>query len=349
MQAKETPRLTKIVECAGCASKADSALLARVLGGLMPLRDPRVLVGFDTADDAGVIRIRDDLALVLTVDFFTPIVDDPRTFGRISAANALSDVYAMGALPVAAIAVATFPESGLDESVLGDIFAGGAEKAAEAGIAVIGGHTVKDPEPKYGLAVAGTVHPDRIVRNSTAREGDVLVLTKPIGTGILTTARRRDAIDETGLIEAIDSMCTLNCGASRAMLDSRAHAATDVTGFGLLGHLREMADAGGLGAEIEAQAVPLFSRVLELAVAGCVPGGTRANLANAQRAGWEFDATVDPARRLVLADAQTSGGLLIAVNPGDTDRLLAALSANGVNRAMPIGRMLGRGRGLRVR
>jgi selenide,water dikinase len=348
MPASETVRLTQIVECAGCASKMDSRLLARVLSGLPPIDDPRVLVGFATADDAGVYRISDDLALVMTVDFFTPIVDDPRTFGRIAAANALSDVYAMGAVPRAALAIATFPESGVDESVLSEIFDGGAEKAAEAGISVIGGHTVKDREPKYGLSVVGTVHPDKVVRNSTARDGDVLVLTKPIGTGILTTARRRDAVDDSGLAEAIASMCTLNREAADVMNVIGVHAATDVTGFGLLGHLRELADGSGLGAEIDADAVPLFDGILDLVARGHAPGGTRANLANAEATGTTFDDRIHAGLRLALADAQTSGGLLIAAAEDRAPALLDALARRGVNRAASVGRMVSRG-GIRVR
>jgi selenide,water dikinase len=326
----------------------DSELLARVLRGLHAMPDPNVLVGFSTADDAGVYRISADLAIVLTVDFFTPIVDDPRTFGRIAATNAISDVYAMGATPVTALAVAAFPETGLDESVLAEIFAGGASIAAEAGIAIIGGHTVKDKEPKYGLSVVGVVHPEKAVRNSTARAGDVLVLTKPVGTGILTTARRRDAIDDRDLAEAIASMCTLNRAAASAMTEVGPHAATDVTGFGLLGHLREMAEGSGLGAEIDADRVPLFESVLKLAAQGHAPGGTHANLRNAIAAGVQFADSIDEPMRLVMADAQTSGGLLIAVPEERAEQLLDALARAGVNRAAAIGRMATR-KGLRVR
>jgi len=326
----------------------DSSVLARVLREVPSFPDPRVLVDFSTADDAGVYRLTPDLAVVLTVDFFTPIVDDPRTFGRIAGANALSDIYAMGAKPVAAIAVATFPESGLDESILTEIFSGGASIAAEARIAIIGGHTVKDREPKYGLAVTGVIPPDRIVRNLTARAGDVLVLTKPLGTGILTTSRRREAIGDTDLDEAIASMCSLNRDAADAMLRVGVDAATDVTGFGLLGHLREMAEGSGLGADVDAASVPVFAKARELAEAGHAPGGTHANLRNAMDAGAEFASGVDDATRLVLADAQTSGGLLIAVAEDRAAKLLDALAASGVNRAAAIGRMSTRV-GLRVR
>jgi len=333
------PRLTHLVACAGCASKMESGVLARVLGSLPAFDDPRVLVGNETADDAGVYQLSDELALVLTVDFFTPIVDDPFTFGAISATNALSDIYAMGGRPVAAIAVATFPETGLPTTVLADILRGGAAKAREAGISVIGGHTVKDPEPKYGLSVTGVIHPDRIVRNAGARPGDILVLTKPLGTGILTTARRRDEITDLELSPAIASMTTLNKAASEAMLEVGVNAATDVTGFSLLGHLREMCVAGGVGAEIEADSVPVFDRVVELAFEHA-PGGSRTNLETAIAAGTTFANHIQPAMRFVLADAQTSGGLLISVPESRVQSLMNAMRTRGVSAAAVVGRIV---------
>ena len=326
----------------------DAAVLAQVLRDLPPIDDPNVLVGTASADDAGVYKLSNDLALVLTVDFFTPIVDDPRTFGSIAAANSLSDVYAMGARPLCALAIAAFPEEGLPLSVLADILAGGAHKAKEAGIDVIGGHTIKDPEPKYGLSVTGIVHPDRLFRNSTARDGDLLVLTKPIGTGILTTARKHGEIDDADLKDAIASMQELNRGACEAMVRTGADAATDITGFGLIGHLREMADGSGLGADVDAAAVPLFDRVVECAQAGLVPGGTRANFENAIAAEVDFDEALPEALRLALCDAQTSGGLLIAVPENSAERLLSELAGQKVIAAAVIGRMTKR-RGIRVR
>ncbi len=305
----------------------DARVLAQVLRELPPISDPNVLVGTASVDDAGVYRLSDDLALVQTVDFFTPIVDDPRHFGRIAAANALSDVYAMGARPVTALAIAAFPES-LDPRILSTILAGGAEKAAEAGISIIGGHTVKDDEPKYGLSVTGLVHPDKIVRNDGGRAGDALILTKPLGTGILTTARRKDAIEESGLQEAIEVMETLNRAASEAMIACGVRAATDVTGFGFLGHLREMTGAT-LGADIDSSAVPLLDRVLDLAAQDCVPGGTRTNLQFALENGVRFGAGVTQAMQLVLADAQTSGGLLIAIDPERATGCLRRYASNG--------------------
>ncbi len=319
-------------------------MLAQVLSGLPPIDDPNVLVGTSTADDAGIYRLSDDLALVQTVDFFTPIVDDPHTFGRIAAANSLSDIYAMGATPLCALAIAAFPAD-LDPSILASILAGGAEKAREAGIWVIGGHTVKDPEPKYGLAVTGTVHPKKILRNASARAGDVLVLTKPLGTGILTTARRNDAIPESDLAHAIASMETLNRAAASAITslndhspgDPPVHAVTDVTGFGLVGHLLEMARGSGVGFVLSAERVPLFDHVLELANAGQVPGGTRTNLAQALAAGVAFDPALPEALRFVVCDAQTSGGLLAAVAADHAEALLLALKRSGVAQTAPIG------------
>lgn len=325
----------------------DAGVLAQVLRVMPPLDDPNVLVGFETADDAGVYRIAPDLALALTVDFFTPIVDDPGTFGAIAAANSLSDLYAMGAKPAVALAVAGFPESGLDKDVLAAIFAGGASKAREAGIAIIGGHTVKDPEPKYGLCAVGLIHPDKIVRNSTARPGDALVLTKPLGTGIIATARRRDAIGDADIAQAVESMTTLNRAASAAMLSVGVDSATDVTGFGFIGHLREMIDGSGVGAAIDASSVPLLDRALELAALGHAPGGSKSNLERARALGTAFDSIPEPLAQ-VLCDAQTSGGLLIAVPEERAGSLLDALVRGGVNRPAVVGRITSE-QGLKVR
>ena len=315
----------------------DAGVLTQVLRELPPITDPNVLVGSATADDAAVYRISDDLALVQTVDFFTPIVDDPRDFGRISAANALSDVYAMGGRPITALAIAAFPED-LDLAIAGAILQGGAEKAAEAGIAIVGGHTIKDPEPKYGLSVTGLIDPRTIRRNDTGRAGDVLILTKAIGTGILTTARRRDAIADADLAPAVASMLQLNRTAAETLAPFEPSAMTDVTGFGLIGHLAEMA-ASGLGAVVDASAVPLLPRTVELAAAGIVPGGSRTNLRIALERGTRFDATLGEALQLALCDAQTSGGLLAAVAPERADAALRALHAAGIAAAHAIGRL----------
>ena len=286
-----------------------------------------MLVGHATSDDAGVYRLSDALALVQTVDFFTPIVDDPYDFGRIAAANALSDVYAMGGTPLTALNVAAFPVEELGTEILARILEGGAAVAAQAGVAILGGHTVKDDEPKYGLAVTGVVHPDRVVTNAGARPGDVLVLTKRLGTGILTTARKRDVVEDDALAEAIAQMARLNAAASRAMLAHGAHAATDITGYGLVGHAGEVARASKAALAIDARAVPLLDGVLALVARGAVPGGTRDNLAE-HAAFTQYADDVDDALRIVLSDAQTSGGLLIALPPERVAALLGELSAH---------------------
>ena len=295
-----------------------------------------------------MLRLNDELALVQTVDFFTPIVDDPRSFGRIAAANALSDIYAMGGRPLSAVAIAAYPQAGAPLEVLADILRGGMEKAREAGISVIGGHTVKDAEPKYGLAVTGSIHPDRIIRNSTARAGDALVLTKRIGTGILTTARKQDRIDERALAAAVRSMETLNRAASEVMVACNAaasgdalpvHAATDVTGFGLVGHLLEVARGSRVGFTLDARAVPLFEGVLALAQAGCVPEGSRANHASALAAGVRFDAAVPEPLALALCDAQTSGGLLMSVRADAAATLVRSLQQAGATDTTIVGKI----------
>ena len=289
-----------------------------------PSSDARVLVGFGTADDAGVYQLNDDLALVQTVDFFTPIVDDPFDFGRIAAANALSDVYAMGARPITALNIAAFPFEALGAEVLQRILEGGAAVADRARVAIVGGHTIKDDEPKYGMAVVGTVHPAGIVRNASARSGDILALTKPLGTGVLATALKRGVIGAAQMREAVGWMTTLNDRASAAMLAAGAHAATDVTGFGLLGHANEMARASGCALHIDSARVPLMSGVLECIGSGNIPGGSRAN-AEHHASFTAFDQNVSESMRIALSDAQTSGGLLIALDPagfGDFERAM---------------------------
>ncbi len=292
-----------------------------------------MLVGFSTRDDAGVYQLRDDLALVQTVDFFTPIVDDPYDFGRIAAANALSDVYAMGATPVCALNIAAFPLETFGPEVLARILAGGADIAGRAGVAIVGGHTIKDDEPKYGLAVTGIVHPREIITNAGARPGDALVLTKPLGTGILASALKKNAIEEAQAAEAVRWMTMLNAGAARAMLEAHAHAATDITGFGLLGHAHEMATASDVALRITASQVPRYALALAMLAAGIAPGGTRDNAAeHAAFTTFAPDVTADD--RLLLSDAQTSGGLLIAVAPNDLSVLRAKLQEDGVLNAV---------------
>lgn len=287
------------------------------------------MVGTTTADDAGVYRLSEDLALVQTVDFFAPVVDDPYWFGAIAAANALSDVYAMGGRPLTALNITAFPSSTLSLDVLAEILRGGAEKMGEAGVILVGGHTIEDPEPKYGLAVTGLIHPDRIITNAGARAGDRLVLTKPLGVGIATTAIKRGMASDALIEQVTVQMATLNRFASEAMLEAGAHAATDITGFGLLGHLGELALASGLAATIWAGSVPLLPGILELAAQGIVPSGTPRNL-EWLGARVTMDPVIGEPLRLTLGDAQTSGGLLIAIDPTREGALLEALRERGV-------------------
>lgn len=298
----------------------------------MPVsHDPRVLVDYRTADDAGVYQIDETRALVQTVDFFTPIVDDPYVFGAIAAANSVSDIYAMGAEPILGLAIAGFPTKELPLSVLGEILRGGAEKAAEAGFPIAGGHTIIDDVPKYGLAVTGIVPLDRIVRNSTGRAGDLLYLTKPIGSGILVAAFRatahKEGAEAPSLDDAIQWMTQLNREASRAMIEAGARAATDVTGYGLLGHLLEVCRGSGTGARISAGAVPVMEGARAWLARGFVSGGTKRNLASY---GKHLRTTLPESEMQLLADAQTSGGLLIAIAPDREEALREALRARGV-------------------
>lgn len=331
-------RLTQTAKRAGCAAKQPPGFLLPLLGRLPKITDPRVLVGTSTVDDAAVVRLDDTRALVLTTDFFTPIVDDPYDFGAIAAANALSDVYAMGGEPVSALALVGFPSATLEPEVLAEILRGGAEKAREAGIDVVGGHSIQSEEPIYGLAVTGLVHPERVVTNAGGRPGDALVLTKPLGTGIVTTAAKRDEDVRSAIGEAITLMKTLNAGAARAMLAAGVHAATDVTGFGLLGHLRNLVAASGCAAEIDARAVPVLPAARAYAEAGIAPGGTMAN-ARYCADFVHFASTVDRPHQLVLCDAQTSGGLLIAVPEPRVADLLAALREAKTPAASVVGRL----------
>ena len=329
-------RLTQFAKRAGCAAKHPPGYLFPLLAKLPKITDPKVLVGSATADDAAVIRLDEERALVLTTDFFTPIVDGPYDFGAVAAANALSDVYAMGGTPLTALNLVGFPEEGLGPEVLSEILRGGAEKAREAGIDIVGGHTIKTDEPIYGLAVTGLVHPQRIVSNAGGRPGDVLVLTKPLGLGIITTAAKQD-LDSAGAIGAATAlMATLNRAAAAAMAAVDAHACTDITGFGLLGHLRNVAHASGCAATIRLSAVPVLAAAWDYVRAGIAPGGTHANWRYLS-AFTAYDASIDKPSQLVLCDAQTSGGLLIAVAPAQVEKLLAELAARGTPCAAVVG------------
>jgi selenide,water dikinase len=291
--------------------------LAYVLRHLPHYHDPNLLAGDNPADDAAIYRLRDDLALVQTVDFFTPIVDDPYTYGQIAAANSLSDVYTMGGSPVTALNIVGFPVNDLPLEILSEILRGGAEKAAEAGVPIVGGHTVDDAEPKYGLSVTGTVHPERFLTAQGGRPGDVLVLTKPIGTGVIATALKAGAARPEDMAEAVRWMVTLNRDAAAAMLDAGARASTDITGFGLLGHLVEMGRASGVAATIDSAAVPILPGAFDAARAGFIPNGSRTNLTYIEPNVTFAD--VDEAMRALLVDPQTSGGLLLALPPENLD------------------------------
>jgi selenide, water dikinase len=307
--------LTSLSHGAGCGCKLPASALHPIVRGLPRSEDPDLLVGAGTADDAGVYRISDELALVQTVDFFTPIVDDPYAFGRIAATNALSDIYAMGGRPLTALNLVAFPLERLGGEVLTEILRGGHEAVLAAGAVVVGGHSIDDPEPKYGLAVTGLVDPRAVLTNAGGRPGDALVLSKPLGAGVAATALKR-AIAPDGLIErAVATMCELNDGAAVAAREAGAHALTDVTGFGLLGHLHELCHSSGLAADVDAAAVPAIDGVLELLAGGeAIAGGTRRNRDYAETF-TTFAADVPEERRWLLCDAMTSGGLLAAVPP----------------------------------
>ena len=294
----------------------------------MPLiSDPDLLVGTETGDDAAVYRINDSQALILTVDFFPPITDDPFEFGEIAAANSLSDVYAMGGRPVVALNIVGFPAS-LDKDILGEVMRGGYSKANEAGCLIAGGHTVDDPEPKYGLSVVGLVEPGKQVSNAGAKPGDALVLTKPLGTGIITTAAKQGTVEPDVMQGAVKTMATLNRAASEAMMNVGVNAATDVTGFGLMGHLKSMVRGSGVTAEVKLGAVPVLPGARDLLERGVAPGGTHRNLSSVADA-VEWDPSLTDNDQLLLCDAQTSGGLLISVPSDRKDALLAELAGRG--------------------
>ena len=307
-----------------------------VLHALPKWEHPDLIVGTDTSDDAGVFRLRPDLAIVNTVDFFTPIVDDPYVFGQIAAANALSDIYAMGADPVTALNIVAFPKGTLDLEVLGEILKGGAERAREAGAVVVGGHSIIDQELKYGMAVTGAVHPDRVIRNVGVRDGDALVLTKPLGTGIITTALKRRKASAASVRAAVKSMVALNKTASAIMRRFPVHACSDVTGYGLLGHAYEMASGSGVTVVLESATLPLLPGVARLAAGGYLTGGCKRNRSY-------LDGKVAVAPRVakdleeVAFDPQTSGGLLIALPKGKAPQLVKALRAARITAATVVG------------
>ena len=340
----EPIRLTKLTKRGGCASKQPPGTLFPLLAKLPPILDPRVLVGTATADDAAVYKLTDDLALVLTTDFFTPVVDDPYDFGAIAAANALSDVYAMGGMPTTALSLVGFPDTTLSLDVLAEILRGATDKAAEAGIAIVGGHSIRTEEPIFGLAVVGTVHPAKVLANANAKPGDVLILTKPLGIGIIATAAKNDEDKHGAIVEAIAVMKTLNRAASEVLRRFEVHALTDVTGFGLLGHLRNITSASSVTAEIWRDRVPVLNAAREYVAKGIAPGGTHAN--RKFLLDWvTYDEGIGEFDQLLLCDAQTSGGLLAAVPEAEAEAVLKELHAAGVIAAQVVGRIVEKGAG----
>jgi cysteine desulfurase len=333
--------LTQFTHGLGCACKLRPQLLEQVLKKMPVYDDSNILVGADTSDDAAVYRLDDHTAIVQTVDFFTPIVDDPFRFGEIAASNSLSDIYAMGAKPLFALNVVGFPSNRLPLSVLEQILQGACAKASEAGIAIIGGHTIDDTEPKFGLAVTGVVDPQKIVKNNSARPGDVLVLTKPLGTGILSTALKQKLLDDEQQALLIRTMSALNRDASKAMQKIGVNACTDVTGFGLLGHLLEMMQGSSTTAELAWPNVPFLAGARELAASGIIPGGTRDNYAYTS-AHVRYNEKLSETHRLLLNDAQTSGGLLISLPENKVGILLDALTEKGIPEAVVVGRVVER-------
>ena len=320
--AENQVKLTKLAKCAGCGAKVGAGVLSQLLEGIRVHQDPKLLVGFDKSDDASVYQVTADLALVQTVDFFPPIADDPYLFGQIAATNALSDVYAMGGEPKLCLNIMAVPAD-MPKEVVHQILRGGYDKVYEAGALITGGHSILDEEPKYGLAVTGFVHLEKVLTNSGAKAGDVLLLTKPLGIGILTTAAKAEMASKEAMALAYRLMTTLNKAARDVMVKYRVHACTDVTGFGLLGHGLELAQGSGTELHLDVDGIALIPEALELAAMGILPEGMYRNRAFAEE-------SVDPgevelARQDMLYDPQTSGGLLMAVDPADADALFAEL------------------------
>jgi selenide, water dikinase len=330
-----TVRLTQQVKAGGCASKLAPGSLAEVLSRLPRQSDRNLLVGFDTSDDAGVYRITPDVAVVQTVDFFTPLIDDPFTFGQIAATNALSDVYAMGGRPLTALSIVCFPQDG-DLDILEQIMRGGLTKMEEANCIIVGGHSVRDAEIKFGYAVTGLVHPDRVFTNTGAVTGDILILTKPIGTGVITTALKRGIAKQAWVENAVRSMTTLNRAASEIITAATGvHAMTDVTGFSLMGHGRELALGSGMTLEIIVDQVPRIEGALDAIHLGAIPAGLLANREFAECLSADApDSRIPDDLRTLLYDPQTAGGLLISVAPEKADEILYSLQSAGLDAAV---------------
>lgn len=342
---EENIKLTKLASCGGCGAKVGAGVLAQLLDGLQIHRDPNLLVGFDKSDDASVFKVSDDLALVQTVDFFPPMVDDPYLFGQIAATNALSDVYAMGGEAKLALNLLCVPEKMPSEAVH-QLLRGGYDKVYEAGVLITGGHSILDPEPKYGLSVTGFVHPDKILTNSGAKPGDVLLFTKPLGIGVLTTAAKADMVSKESMDLANKLMTTLNKYARDIMVKYQVHACTDVTGFGMLGHVYEMAQGSDVEITLHVDNIDLIPEALELARIGILPAGMYRNRKYAQ-AGVDAGDT-ELAKQDLLYDPQTSGGLLMAVAPEDADALFNELK-NTVPSAQRLGTVADYKSGARIK
>jgi cysteine desulfurase NifS/selenium donor protein len=321
-------KLTQFTHGLGCACKISPKILEEVLNGFPFPVHPDILVGSETSDDAAVYKINEDTALVQTVDFFTPVVDDPFEFGAIAAANALSDIYAMGAKPLFALNIVAFPVARLPVKVLHTILEGAKSVADEAGIFILGGHTIEDNEPKYGMVVSGVVHPTKILRNSTSKKGDILILTKPLGTGVMSTALKRNMLSPEQKKDLYQTMRKLNKTEAEIMVKYRVSACTDVSGFGLLGHLKEMMEACGLSAVLKAAQIPVLSGGLDFASQGIIPGGTSNNISYTENS-VKFSGEISKAMRIILADAQTSGGLLISVHEDDSEGLIREIKNSG--------------------
>ncbi len=333
-------RLTQLARRAGCAAKQPPGYLLPLLQLLPTSMDPNILVGTSTVDDAAIYRLSNDLALVLSTDFFTPIVDSPYDFGAVAAANALSDIYAMGGKPLTGPSIVGFPDDVLPSEVLVEIMRGAVDKANEAGIAIVGGHTIKSEEPIFGLAVVGTIHPQKVLSNDLAKPGDILILTKPLGLGIITTAAKNGEDKFGAITSALQVMTTLNRAAAEGVVRIGVHALTDVTGFGLLGHLRNITAASKISARVFLEQVPVLPAAWEYVREGIAPSGTHAN--HQFLADWvTFAADLTKEEQLILCDAQTSGGLLAAVAVEDADPLLKELRSGGVSEAAAIGRIEG--------
>ncbi|MFP4556269.1 MAG: selenide, water dikinase SelD [Bacteroidales bacterium] len=342
-KSSEEIKLTQYTHGLGCACKIEPQKLEEVLKKLTVLTNKNVLIGTENSDDAAVYQLSDDIALVQTLDFFTPIVDNPFDFGAIAAANALSDIYAMGATPIFALNIVGFPEKTLPLSVLEQILLGAQSKANEAGIPILGGHTIEDPEPKYGMVASGTVHPKKVVSNKGAQPGDALILTKPIGTGILSTAVKRGVATEDVAKFMIKLMSTLNKRAAELFANHKVNACTDVTGFGLLGHLHEMTSASGVCATIDFKKVPFIDEAKNLASAGVIPGGTHKNL-SFMESKVDFEG-LSQTQKLLISDAQTSGGLLIAIPKSMANNYCQEFNSQSEFEATIIGQITSKGDG----